>query len=60
MTRYKEATKDFPFTGSVSEDIEVLAILHNGAGVEIPDSVCALYDTQRALHEVHLSVCEPL
>jgi len=60
MTRYKKATKDLPFTVTVSEDIEVLAILHNGAGVEIPDSVCALYDTKRALHKVHLSVCEPL
>src|SRR6516165_483850 len=60
MTRHKEATKDLPFTVLVSEDIEVLAILHNGAGVEIPDSVGALYDTQGALHEVHLRVCEHL
>jgi hypothetical protein len=60
MTRYKEATEDLPFTVSVSEDIEVLAILHNRAGVEIPDSVSALYDTKGALHKVHLSVCEHL
>jgi hypothetical protein len=60
MPRYKEATKDLPFTVSVSEDVEVLAILHNGAGVEIPDSVGALYDTKGALHKVHLSVCEHL